>query len=205
MPDIEVLLNDVRNYASQKALEDLLEEGMDDNFIRPLVEKFRNGVLTKASISDLTDELKLYTIGSDTKAGVLERYVKQVHSDSITQYIANYTEILTEDAGLQFYVYLGNIQKDTRCFCNERAGQYFHRLEIEAWGRGENAGCGFPWAGMIAGTNSSNIFTYRGGWNCEHQLIPTLTTLAPKDVVLRAYGKGFFIPTKKEKDFFGIE
>lgn len=206
MPDIESLLDDIRDYSSQKALQDLLEEGIDENFIKPLIEKFRNGILTKAALSDISEELKQYTLGSEKKAGVLERYVKQVHSDSITQYIANFTEVLTNDAGLEFYIYLGNLQNDSRCFCDERAGKYYHRKEIEDWGNGKNLGkCGYPWQGMIAGTNSSNIFTYRGGWNCEHQLIPTLTLLVPKEDVLRAYNKGYFKPSEKEREFFGIE
>jgi len=195
MADIDKVLEDTKEYAKQKAIRDLLEEGVDENFVLPLLDKLRSAVLTRAAISDITDELKQYVIGDNKKGGILERYVKQVHSDSLTQYIANYTEILTVDAGLEFYIYLGNRQGSTRCFCDERAGNYYHRKEIEAWGNGEDLGeCdlgGGTWAGMIAGTNASNIFTYRGGWNCEHQIVPTLTALVPQDVIDRAKENGY--------------
>lgn len=197
MPDIEILLSDIKDYAVQKAISDLLEEGVDENYIKPMLDKFRNAILTKGALDDLVDELKIYTIGDDKKDGVLDRYVKQVHSDSLTQYIANYTEVLTEDAGLEFYIYLGNLQDDSRPFCKERAGNYYHYKEVELWANED-------WAGKIAGTNESNIFTYRGGWNCEHQLVPTLTRLVPKNVVIKAYDKGYYYPTKEDKEFFGL-
>lgn len=165
---------------------------------------FRNGILNRSSIDDLVEEIREYTIGDDDSLGRLERYTKQVNSDTVSQYMANYTKLLNDNEGHEFYVYLGNHQPDTRCFCDERYGKYYHKKEIEAWGDGSVGDCGFPWAGMIKGTNSSNIFTYRGGWNCQHQLVPTLVTRVPKDVIIRNIENGNYIPTLAVKKFFGL-
>lgn len=207
--EIDLLLAEIEEFSAQKTIRDLLESGVDANFLDELVDIFKNGILTKQGKSDLLKQIEGYIKGESGKLGALERYVKQVHSDAVTQYVANYSQALTEDLGLEFYQYIGNIQDDTRCFCEQRTNKFFHRKEIEAWGEGRvglsvGVNCGYPWAGMIAGTNASNIFTYRGGWNCEHQFVAVLVTSVPKETIVRAIGLGFYKPTEKISDFFGI-
>ena len=163
-----------------------------------MLDIFRNGVLTKSSISNIETNLSTFIKGTEKSPGILDRYVKQVYSDSITQFTANYTQIISEDQGYEFYKYVGNRSKDTRCFCAQRYNKFFHKKEIENWGNGkvmdgvEGENCGYPWAGMIKGTDSSSIFTYRGGWFCNHQIIPILTKRVPADVIQRAKGKGYY-------------
>lgn len=210
MHDINELLQSVRDYSEQKAIYDLLEAGVDVNFVDEMLGKLNNGVLQRYSKADLISEVKKYLIGEKEKKGALERYSKQVASDVTTQYIANYTQVLSEDQGLEFYIYLGNKQKSTRCFCAERFNQYFHRKEIQLWGEGKtgeavSGDCGYPWAGMIAGTNSSNIFVYRGGWACEHQIVPVIEEQVPKEVLLRALSNGYWKPSEGRKKQLGLD
>lgn len=205
MAEIDDLLSEIQSFSSKKAIRDLLHSGVDVNFLDEMVDIFKNGILSKQNKTDLLKQFEQYIKGGDGKLGKLERYVKQVHSDAVTQYVANYSEALTEDLGLVFYQYIGNIQDDTRCFCEERVNNYYHRKEIESWGNGDGVGeCGYPWAGMISGTNASNIFTYRGGWNCEHQFVAVLTTSVPLVDILRAVDLGYYEPNRFEAEFFGI-
>lgn len=209
MPNVNELLQKIRDYSEQKAIADLLKSGVDVNFLDDMLSVINNGVLQRYNKADLLSELRTYIVGDKDKKGALERYSKQVASDVTTQYVANYTYALSEDQGLEFYIWLGNRQKDSRCFCTERFGQYFHRMEVQSWGNGDtangvNGDCGYPWAGMIAGTNSSNIFVYRGGWNCEHQLVPVIENQVPKDVLMRALGKGYWNPSEKRKRQLGL-
>lgn len=177
-----------------------------------MLQIFQNGILSGAALSDLIDELKVYVTGDNESLGVLERYVKQVNSDTVSQYTANYTQVINQDEGLEFYVYLGNHTAGTRCFCDERYGKYFHKKEVQAWGNGSvmeglagGMNCGYPWPGMIKGTSASTIFTYRGGWNCQHQLVPTIATRVPRQVVMRNIDNGNYQPTEKIKLFFGLK
>lgn len=211
MPSSEanILLADLQNYSAQKAISDLIESGVDESFLKPMMNIFKNAIYNGSGIDDLLDELKMYTQGNATRLGVLERYTGQVASDSITQYTSNYTKVISDDLELVFFKYAGNIQKDTRCFCKERVNKFFHQKEIEAWGNGDvTAGkvksCGFPWPGMIAGTNASSIFTYRGGWNCEHYVIAVSVFSVPKDVLLRNIASGNYVPNDKVKKYFNL-
>lgn len=199
---VEVLLQDIKDYALQKAATNLIESGVDVNVLDVILDKFRNTITTGGTIGNLTDELAQAILGSDKTSGILERYTKQVNSDSLTQFVASYNEVLTVDSGLEFYYYVGNVQTDTRCFCEQRANKYFHRKEIENWGRGkvmdgvDGENCGYPWQGMIKGTNESNIFINRGGYFCNHQIVSTLTKRVPADVIARAESKGYYTPKK---------
>lgn len=208
MPDqLTTLLKEVHDYASQKAIRDLLDSGVDVNFLDELVDIFKQGVLTGSGKADLIKEFEKYLIGDEKKLGKLERYVRQVRSDAVTQYVANYTEVMTEDLGLEFYQYIGNLQDDTRCFCRERANNFYHYKEIEAWGRMDDLGecaTGNGWAGMIEGTNASSIFTYRGGWNCEHQFVPVLTTSVERGALERNIENGNYDPPQEIRDYLGL-
>jgi len=59
---------------------------------------------------------------------------------------------------VEFFQYFGGIILDSRCFCIERHQKFYHKKEIEAWGRGENLGkCNTgdgKWAGYQEGTNA---------------------------------------------------
>jgi len=206
----KAILKAIQEISVQKAIADLLEEGVDEHFFKPMLEIFQNGIMANANVNDLIDELQQYTMGDDEVLGALERYTKQVNSDTLSVYTANYTQAVNQSLDLEFYIYLGNHMPKTRCFCDARYGHYFHKYEIESWGNGDTGNavsedCGYPWKGMIQGTNSSTIYLFRGGWNCQHQLVPTMVTRVPKDVVERAINMGYYKPTDKVKKFFGIE
>ena len=56
--------------------------------------------------------------------------------------------------------------------------------------------------GRIAGTNSSNIFTRRGGWNCRHYFSPLATRQVPKSTLLRNLDNGNWNPSEGQIDRF---
>jgi hypothetical protein len=72
--------------------------------------------------------------------------------------------------GMDKWLYSGGLVKDSRPFCVARAGKIYTTAEVLAWPRQEK----YKWAGMIPGTNESNIFAYAGGYRCRHILAPVL-------------------------------
>jgi len=75
-------------------------------------------------------------------------------------------ETIAADLDVDHYYYQGTLIADSRPFCVSRAGRYFTTDEVKAWPNLKG------WQGRMAGTNSSTIFIYRGGYNCRHQLWP---------------------------------
>lgn len=97
----------------------------------------------------------------------------------------------------EWFKYVGRPIDDTRPFCRERAGQFFHRKEIESWGS-------LTWEGQIEGTNSSNIFSFAGGWGCRHIISPVSEFIIPKDVLLRNIENGNYTPNEWSKKKLGL-
>ncbi len=111
--------------------------------------------------------------------------VKQIATDSLNQYSANYIKTVSDDLGLKWYKYQGGRKTSSRCFCLERVDKYFHVSEVEHWGETPSLwnSCKtklHKGGGMIAGTNKTTIFTYRGGWQCNHQIMPVSEKIVPK-------------------------
>jgi hypothetical protein len=57
---------------------------------------------------------------------------------------------------------------------------------------------------MMPNTNEDTIFVNAGGYNCQHSILPISTFAVPKEVGLSAFEKGYFEPTRTEKEYFGI-
>lgn len=206
---IDDILREVEDFAIQNSLYNLLEGGVDVSFIQPILNQFNGAVGTGMNISDLIEELRVQTLGNDEVLGSLERYTKQVNKDALSQFNATYNQVLVQDLGLQFAQYIGGRKKDTRPFCNEFVGQYFHNEEIKLMGERINPITGNKLTGdMLNGriktTTASNMWVNRGGWNCEHFYAAVETIFVPKEVILRAVEKKYYTPTKAVREHFGI-
>ena len=79
---------------------------------------------------------------------------------------AEYIQTVSEDLGVEYYLYAGTIIEDTRPFCSARTGRFFTTDQVKQWASLKG------WQGRMAGTNANTIFIYRGGYNCRHQLWP---------------------------------
>ena len=218
------IYSELVEFAKQVTLVELLESGIDVNFVNVIIERINLAITGGGNIVDLIDELDglirgttAITTDKRVSKGLLDRYMSQVLSDSITQYAANYNQILTNDLGFEFYYYAGNEIKNTRPFCSRYKMKYYHKKEIEQLGEKSPVD---PFtglklstisskdnnllAGRIPNTTPSNIFTRRGGYNCRHQWSAVSNRFVPRVTLLRAIDKGFFKPTSKELKKLGI-
>lgn len=179
------LLDQIKNQFIDVTGNSLKEAGIEAAVINPIEGMLSQYITTGASYKDLLEQVRLMTLGNDEKLGRLSSYVKQITTDSLNQYSANYTKAISNDLGLVFYFYSGNVKDTSREFCDQRHGKYFHKIEVEKW-------ASLSWAGKIPATNSSNIFIYRGGYHCRHQLIPVSTASVPREVIQRAINEGYY-------------
>lgn len=174
----------------------LLEAGINDNVINPTKQIIVDAITGNWTFEDLVDNLRTTIKGNEEIKGSLERYGSQIATDALNQFSANYNRSVSEDLGMEWYYYSGSSRRTSRPFCKKFAGKYFHKKEVEDFGKGIDINGGRLSSrerqGRIRGTNSSNIFTYRGGYNCKHQYIPTTVSFVPKSTVERNIEKGYF-------------
>ena len=201
-------LKEILEFSKQKAIFNLLESGVDADFFFPMLNRLNTQVAQGGNIDDVISDLKKFITGTEEIPGALNRYVTQVMDDTLRQFSAAYTEAITDGLGMEFYKYVGTKIKFTRPFCVNYMNEYFHREEVEMLGNGKDPftggsleGMGLT-AGRIEGTNEINIFINRGGWNCRHAFAPLTPRFVPKLVLKRAVEKGYWKPSKTEKEKF---
>ena len=179
------LYKTLTNVSIEITKNSLLESGINQNLIDPIEKILIQNVSTGGNYNDLLESLKLDIMGSPERLGRFQRYTKQITTDSLNQFNANYNEVVSGDIGLEFYLYAGAIKTTTRSYCRTRAGKYYHVKEIKKE-------IPASWSGKIPDTNANNILIYRGGFNCGHLYTAVSALLVPENVKVRAEAKGYY-------------
>ena len=140
-----------------------------------------NGVYIKADVDEInelvefvastTDEVakakaieRLHTFyGADRVGNNMRRYAKQLAHDSLMEFDGQFTKAKADEAGLNHYLYYGDIIGDSRDFCINNRGKIFSEEEARDKWASES------WKGK----STTDPFTSRGGYNCRHHFQPT--------------------------------
>jgi hypothetical protein len=193
------LLEEIKMQSIGMAIESLTEAGLNANLIKPINDLLVRNATTGGSYAQLTQQLRDFITSGKAGEGVLERYTKQITTDSLNQYAGQYMNAVTNDLSLDWFMYTGSLIATSRPWCEACIKKkYIHRSEFPKLIEGDfpefkaEGGVIYPKtglpSGMIAGTNPSNLNVYRGGWNCGHQLVPVSETMVPKSVRAKING-----------------
>lgn len=180
----------IKKEAIAATIEGLTEQGINGNVVTQLRDIIKTNVTSGGNYAEFTSTLKTFIEGDAETSGVLTRYARVYVTDSINEYSANHIKTITDDLGLEWFRYVGSLMATSRDWCKELVAQeYVHQSQFTALLKGKVNGkqvaiyekTGLP-EGMKAGTNVSNLQTLRGGWGCNHQLVPVLTESVPKKI-----------------------
>lgn len=167
--------------SQRKALSLLTQEAVQAQFFQPLRDILTENVKTGARWADVNESLRAYVLGNDEADGRLLRHTKQVAHDTFAIADRSYTETIATALEVEWYRYVGGTVADTRDFCAQRTGKYFHKDEIRAWAS-QN------WQGKNKATTESTIFNYLAGYNCRHSLLPVSEAIVPESDRKRVSG-----------------
>ena len=186
--------------SSQKnALLLMDESAIAHNFLTPLAEILTNSIVSNSSYNQAVETLMKNMVGENA---LLSRYAKTIITDSFAISDRQYNQLISKTNGIEFYGYDGGKIKTTRYFCCVRSNGIYHEKEIASWGskpslwnKGDASGCDKKnGGGMNPDTNSSTIFSYLGGYNCQHILVPLSNDYVPQSVKDDAEAKGYYKP-----------
>lgn len=183
--------------SQQDAMDMLVAQPMDQNFLTPVRAELERAVVSGASLTDTIKSMRELIEGTVDKPGKLLQYTKQVSNDSFALADRTYSHAIASDLDVEWYMYTGEIIADSREFCIQRDGKYFHKKEVEAWAL-------LQWQGKMKGTNGQTIFITCGGYNCKHALIPVSISSVPISVIKRNMANGNFKPSEFEKEELGL-
>jgi len=182
--------------SKQNAINAFFGSGLRENVTQPFLEQLTANVAARAPLNQAVKALQGVIEGTESSDGRLLANVRTTANTAQAIADRSYAAAVNEELGIEYFQYLGGEIATTRPFCEHREGAIFHRREIEAWGDGKNsAGIndirGGTWDGRIDGTDSKSIFTFVGGWNCRHFLVPVIKQKVPATVQARAKAEGY--------------
>lgn len=146
----------------------------------PTREALSASIQSGASRQELIDTLRFLVQGNEDIDGRLLRSTRLVVSDAFALSDAAVSESIAENLGLEWYLYTGGLIDTTRPFCKARNGKFFHKTEIESW-------ASLTWNGKMPDTTEKTIFLTRGGYNCQHSLLPVSESVVPQSDVQRVF------------------
>lgn len=196
-----VLLREIRKQAIGDTIKNLTAAGIGSTISEQIATILRTNITTGGSYAQMTEQLREKILNTKTD-GALEKYAKQITTDSLHQYSAQYSQTVSSDLGFDWYSYQGSEIMTSRPFCQAMVenNRYFHISQVpnllkglDAQGNrlkyidnktGEEKSVGLydktelP-LGFIAGTNTANFFINRGGYGCGHQARPVSERIVP--------------------------
>lgn len=184
----KTVLGEVKNLAVNDAVEALTEAGISANISTPLQEIIKTNIVSGGSYANLTEQLRDLIISTPESDGSLVKYAKTYATDSVNTFSGSYMKIVTDDLGLTWYKYIGSIIKTSRPFCKALVEKkYIHESEIPEILKGHIDGKTVSLAGVKPETTPDNFQQLRGGWQCQHQLIPISEVSVPKEIRIAVY------------------
>lgn len=190
------IVKEIKKQTITDTIEKLTEAGIGGNVQNKIADLLKQNITTGVKYSDLAAQLREHILTTENP-GVLERYVKQIATDSVNQYSAQYMNTVSGDLGYEWFRYQGKDILTTRPFCDALSDRkFFHVSEVPSLLKAEDLYYSSDEGqkkvpiyektelphGMIPDTNAENFFIRRGGYNCGHQIMPVIERLVPKDI-----------------------
>lgn len=147
----------------------------------------KNAIGSADTFPNLVKSIRQNMLGTDEFEGRMVRYAKQNAKDVFSVAESEFMNKVSTDLGFEFYEYAGVLTTDSREFCQARQNKIYHAQEIEQWAN-------LDWQGKNRATTAQSIWVYRGGYNCNHVLVPVATDNVPQDVIERATAAGYYTP-----------
>ena len=161
---------------SQKiAIEALGASNTRAEIVTPIKQFVNNAINSQQSFASLVSTIESAVLSSDA---AMIGNIQTASRDFFSISDAAYTIAVSNDLGIEWYLYTGQTVKDSRAFCLARKGKIFHKSEIQKWAL-------LDWQGKIDNTDASTIFIFRGGFNCLDLFMPVDESNVPADVLAR--------------------
>lgn len=178
------VLAEIKNQITKDVSRGLTERGLGQTTADELSKILQLNINSGGSYADFTEQLRDSILGTKEDSGILERNSRQLVTDSINQYSATYSQTVTSDLGLKWFQYIGSLIETSRPFCVACVEKrWIHESEFKTILNGNIDGKKVSLAGVNPETTPENFQILRGGFNCQHQLLPVSDDVVPKDVI----------------------
>lgn len=183
----------IKQIAIESTINDLVGQGMSNSVIEPVRTIILQNTTTGGSYAKFQEQLRNHILTNETGDGSLEKHTKQITTDAINQYSAQYHDAIAQDLQFNWMQYIGSNITTSRQFCILLTKKrWIHKSELPEVLKGHIDGekcklsktTNLP-LGMIPGTNPDNFKVLRGGYTCGHQVFWVPDSSVPKDLLAK--------------------
>lgn len=176
-------VKELQGLAMDNTVESLTGSGVSENVIGDAMTIVEQHIRDGSSFNQMVEQLKEQMVGNPKVDGKLVSYSKQIINDTFSGFSRNYHDLVTSDLDLEWFEYIGGLVDSSRPVCIAAVEKrWFHKSELPALARGIVNGIDVGTAGMMPGTNGSNVICRCGGYNCNHQLVPVSAIMVPSAI-----------------------
>ena len=196
----------IKQLAIESTITDLVGQGMSETIVGAVKDILNTNITTGGSYAGLQEQLRDHILNNDSGEGNLSRYTKQITTDAINQYHAQYHATIAQDLQFNWGRYVGSLITTSREFCILlTAKEWIHKSELPAIIEGHIDGKNCKLSkttklplGMIPGTNAFNFKINRGGYQCGHHYFEVPDSAVPELVRMKFAKPDTSLQTKKE-------
>lgn len=154
-------IDDAGNVVHGSALWEVSTAAQVRNDVKQVVLR---SIRSAATLRDFTKAVKDYVTGTPQATGRLTTFYRTYAYDLFNQVQEAKNEQFRRGLKLEWFLYVGDVIKDSRDFCRSKAGRIFAVVEADTeW----------PKDPKLIGKNSGIPYTPRidrGRWNCRHRI-----------------------------------
>lgn len=154
-------IDDAGNIVRGSALWEVSTAAQVRNDVKTVVLR---SIRSEATLREFTKLLKDYVTGTPQATGRLRSFYRQYAYDLFNQVQEAKNEQFRRGLNLQWFLYVGDVIRDSRTFCRKKANRIFAVAEADAeWPKDPDLigkGSGIPYTPRID----------RGRWNCRHRI-----------------------------------
>jgi len=151
---------DKKMLAALKKQDFNVYETLSNQTVEKIAQGVYDAISSGQSFAMLSKTIMAAITGYKDIAGrPLSQYAGTFAHDSLMKYYRNVHLTNADAAGLDHYMYYGDVIRDSRPFCAARAGRTFTKEQVDSWN-------GMTWQGK-----SGNVWSCCGGYRCRHHLV----------------------------------
>lgn len=152
--------------------EQLLNNGLNQNFVQPLRDLIYQNVSGGLSLTDAKTQIKEFIKGSPDKLGKLSQYIDQTAEQAVDAYSGAINKKLIETFDYDGLLMTGSLIDNSSPQCVYAIETLKGRITRENWSQIE--AIGKKQSGWIEGTTFDNVPVNKLHWGCRHSFYPII-------------------------------
>lgn len=161
---------EAKKVAVDETIEQLLGNGLNQNFVQPLRDLIYQNVTNGLSLSQAKQQIKEYIQGGKDASGKLSRYIDQTAQQAVDTYSGVINKKLLETFEYNALLVTGSIIDNSSPQCRYVIEDLSGKIKRDQWGEvKDHVGVNTP---LIPGTTFDTLPIMRLHWGCRHSFYP---------------------------------